>query len=119
MSDNLVEQKQWCEAGHLLDQASVRENEADQQGFLFPCRCVRRRKVLPPVPYSEIRQMRAVKRAARRCVARAILLEKRAIAILDFDRAVIGQKPFHPALQLDFGQRKFRTMITSGIAGWR
>ena len=41
----------------------------------------------------------------------AIVLQQRAVAILDFNRAVVGQQLLHPPLQCDLGLRKFPRVV--------
>ena len=47
--------------------------------------------------------MRAVERAAGGGVARAVVLEDAAIALLDLDRGMVRQEPLHPAVERDLG----------------
>ena len=41
----------------------------------------------------------------------AIILQQRAIAILDFNCAVVGEQLLHPPLQGDLGLRKFPRVV--------
>ena len=53
--------------------------------------------------------MRAVEGAAGGGVARAVVFQHGAVAVLDLDRAVIGQQLLHPAVECDLGatERRF------------
>ena len=59
--------------------------------------------------------MRPVERAAGGGVARAVVLEHGAIAILDLDRRMLRQELLHPAVERDLGGGKRR----GGIAARR
>ena len=50
--------------------------------------------------------MRAVERAAGGGVARTVVLEDAAIALLDLDRGMLRQEPLHPAVERDLGGRE-------------
>ena len=52
--------------------------------------------------------MRTVERAARRGVARAVVLQHRAVAVLDLDRGMVEQQLLHPAVERDLGRRERR-----------
>src|SRR5262249_25805010 len=97
MCDNFVEQEHWRRSGHLRDQASMRENEPDQQRLLLTGRGSAGGDVLAHIDDRQVRYMRAVEGAARGGVARSAVAQHSAIAFLYVDGRMTGQQPLHPA----------------------
>ena len=74
--------------------------------FCSPVEASARRNTLAGMGDGEIGQMRAVEGAAGGGVARAVVFQQGAVAVLDLDGAVIGQQLLHPAVERDLGARK-------------
>src|SRR5580765_7794261 len=55
--------------------------------------------------------MRSLERAPGGSVAYPAILQQRAVAILDFNCAVVGEQLLHPPLQCDLGLRKFPRVV--------
>ena len=101
MRDDLVEQQNRREAGHLGNQTGVSEHEPDQQRLLFAGRGVGGGDALVRIDDLEIGQMRAVERAPRGRIAGAIVAQHRAVALLDFGGGMVGDELLHPAVERD------------------
>jgi len=106
VGDHLVEQHHRRVTGHVGDQARMGEHEADQQRLLLSGRGVARGDALGLVDDREIGEMRSVEGAAGGGVARAVVLEQRAIAVFHLDRRMGQDQRLHPSLQRDLGRRE-------------
>ena len=104
--EHLIEQQHRCQTGHVREQPGMRQYDTNEERLLLAGRGFGCGNALLGMGDGEIGEVRTFKRAPGSGVARAILTQHRTIAILDLDRWMHPDHPFHPAIERDCGGRE-------------